>query len=72
MDEIVDGIESEDATGGQGGKEMMISLRRAFRYVHPDNGFQNVDDYLHFRRFNVGAALVNQFISSTVFIDHDI
>ena len=58
MDDIVHGIKSEDAAGGDGGKEMLNALRDAFRYVHPDKGFRNVNDYLHFRRFNVGAASV--------------
>ena len=56
MDGIVDGIKAEDAAGGDGGKDVLEALRQAFRCVHPDTGFQNVDDYLQFRRKNVGAA----------------
>ena len=56
MDGIVDGIEAEDATGGDGGKDMLGALRQAFRCVHPDREFRNVDNYLEFRRENVGAA----------------
>ena len=56
MDGIVDGIETEDSAGGDGGKEMLEALRQGFRCVRPDRGFQSVDEYLQFRRQNVGAA----------------
>lgn len=69
MDDIVRGIECEDAAGGDGGKEMLDALRDAFRYVHPDKGFQTIKDYLHFRHFNVGAALVFSLRSCTVPFD---
>ena len=58
MDDILQGIDSEDAVGGDGGKEMLDALRDAFRCVHPERDFRNVDEYLQFRRLNVGAALV--------------
>lgn len=59
MHEIVNGVESEDAASGDGGRDLIETLRDAFRCVHPHlKGFQNVDEYLHFRRFNVGAASV--------------
>ena len=60
MDDIVEGIKSEDAAGGDGGKEMLDALRGAFRYVHPKEEFHSIHEYLHFRRFNVGAASVSQ------------
>ena len=56
MDGIVDSIEAEDSEGGDGGKEMLEALRQGFRCVRPDRGFQSVDEYLQFRRQNVGAA----------------
>ena len=57
MNEILSCIESEDNAGGNGGREMLDAIHDAFRCVHPpDKGFQNVDEYLHFRRQNVGAA----------------
>ena len=65
MSDIVHGIELEDTIGGDGGKEMLDALRDAFRYVHPDEGFQTMNDYLHFRRFNVGAASVVHLITCT-------
>ena len=50
----------EDAKGGNGGREMLQALRNAFQCVHPDEGgFKNVNDYLRFRRSNVGAESVN-------------
>ena len=58
MDDILHGIESEDAVRGDGGKEMLDALRDAFRCVHPERDFRNIDEYLQFRRLNVGAALV--------------
>lgn len=58
MDDIVRGIQSEDVAGGDEGKEMLNALRDGFRCVHPDKGFRNMNDYLDFRRLNVGAALV--------------
>ncbi|KAL8665315.1 MAG: hypothetical protein Q9202_002366 [Teloschistes flavicans] len=57
LDDIVRGIEFEDSAGGTGGKEMLDELRNAFRCVHP-NEFKNVEDYLEFRRYNVGAWFV--------------
>ena len=61
MFDIIHGIESEDAAGGNGGKEMLDALRDGFRCVHPDKrGFQSIDEYLQFRRLNVGAASVFQ------------
>lgn len=58
MDDIVHGIKSEDAAGGDGGKDVLNALRDAFRCVHPDKDFRSMNDYLHFRRFNFGAASV--------------
>ena len=61
MYDIIDGTDSEDAAGGDGGKEMLDALRDGFRCVHPDKkAFQSIDDYLQFRRLNVGAASVFQ------------
>ena len=56
MDGIVEDIEAEDSAGGDGGKEMLEALRQGFRCVRPDKGFQSVNEYLQFRRQNVGAA----------------
>ena len=56
MDGIIAGIEAEDLAGGDGGKEMLEALRQEFRCVRPDRGFQSVNEYLQFRRQNVGAA----------------
>ena len=56
VDGIVDSIEAEDSVGGDGGKEMLETLRQGFRCVHPDGGFPSVDEYFQFRRKNVGAA----------------
>lgn len=56
MDGIVDRIEAEDSAGGDGGKEMLDALRQGFRCVRPDKGFSSVNEYLYFRRQNVGAA----------------
>ena len=58
MNEILDGINSEDLAGGDGGREILGALRSAFRCVHPHKEFQNINDYFNFRRLNVGAALV--------------
>ena len=59
MDHILCGIDSEDKAGGDGGREMLNALRNAFRNVHPERSFRSVDDYLQFRRLNVGAASVD-------------
>ena len=57
MDGIIADIEAEDsAGGGDGGKEMLEALRQGFRCVRPDRDFQSVNEYLQFRRQNVGAA----------------
>ena len=56
MDGIVNSIEAEDSAGGNGGKEMVEAMRQAFCCVHPDRRFLNGDEYLQFRRENVGAA----------------
>ena len=56
MEDILQKIELEDKAGGDGGKEMLDALHDAFRCVHPEKNFQGVDDYLRFRRLNVGAA----------------
>ena len=56
MEDILRSIELEDEAGGDGGKEMLDALRDAFRCVHPEKNFHSVDDYLRFRRLNVGAA----------------
>ena len=69
MDDIVRGIKAEDAVGGDGGQEMLNALRGAFRFVHPDNGFLSINDYLHFRRFNVGAASVYEIGSRLICTD---
>ena len=59
MDDILCGIDSEDKAGGDGGKEMLDALRNAFRNVRPERSFRSVDNYLQFRRLNVGAASVD-------------
>ena len=41
---------------GNGGEEMIEALRGAFRCVHAAEHFQTVNDYLEFRRSNVGAS----------------
>ncbi|KAG8528869.1 uncharacterized protein KY384_006558 [Bacidia gigantensis] len=59
VDSIVQGIEAEDAAGGDGGREMIDALRGAFKCVHPpEQGFRSVAEYLTFRRQNVGADFV--------------
>ncbi|KAL8823960.1 MAG: hypothetical protein Q9191_005406 [Dirinaria sp. TL-2023a] len=58
MNEILQCIELEDLAGGDGGKEMLHGLRDAFHHVRPARVFQSVDEYLHFRRINVGAAFM--------------
>ncbi|KAL8787403.1 MAG: hypothetical protein Q9195_007778 [Heterodermia aff. obscurata] len=56
---IVESIKLEDTRGGNGGREMLQALRNAFQCVHTDEGgFKSVNDYLHFRRSNVGAEFV--------------
>lgn len=49
------GIEKEGADGGNGGKEMLDAIRDSFRCVHPEADSQTVQQYLEFRRLNVGA-----------------
>lgn len=56
INDIIRGMGTEDTAGGDGGKEMLDALRTAFRYVHPETRFQSVDEYLEFRRKNVGAT----------------
>ena len=58
IDEVVHSIHLKDAEdGGNGGKEMLQALREAFCCVRPEEGgFKSVQDYLRFRRYNVGAA----------------
>ena len=56
INDVIRGIEAEDTAGGDGGKEMLEALHAAFRYVHPETRFQSVDEYLEFRRKNVGAT----------------
>jgi len=56
IDSIVEGTQEEDAIAGNGGKEMFNALRGAFLCVHVNKNFQTVNDYLEFRRLNVGAA----------------
>ena len=59
INNIVKSINLEDATGGNGGREMLQALHNAFQCVHPDEGgFKNINDYLRFRRSNVGAESV--------------
>lgn len=48
-------IWEEDAIAGNGGREMVEALRDAFRCVHPEGEFKSVEEYLEFRRLNVGA-----------------
>ncbi|KID81896.1 BcSTC4, sesquiterpene cyclase [Metarhizium guizhouense ARSEF 977] len=51
-------IKDEDEAGGNGGKEMVSALRDAFRCVHPNGDFKTLEEYLQFRRLNVGARFV--------------
>ena len=56
MDSVIQRIRKIDAAGGNGGMEMVDSLRGAFTHVHPNiNDLQSVPEYLEFRRQNVGA-----------------
>jgi hypothetical protein len=55
LNEVVKSIHEEDAAGGNGGHEMLDALRGAFRCVHPEGNFSTVNEYLKFRRLNVGA-----------------
>ncbi|TVY81921.1 hypothetical protein LSUE1_G003745 [Lachnellula suecica] len=51
-------IGEEDSISGNGGKEMLEALMAAFHCVHPDGDFHSLEDYLKFRRLNVGARFV--------------
>ncbi|KAF7882676.1 uncharacterized protein EAF02_006039 [Botrytis sinoallii] len=54
----VSAIADEDEISGNGGKEMIEALLGAFRYVHPKGDFHSLEEYLNFRRSNVGAQFV--------------
>nr|ULA45395.1 (+)-alpha-trans-bergamotene synthase NsBERS [Nectria sp. HLS206] len=56
--ETMTAIWEEDGISGNGGREMIEALRDAFRCVHPNGDFTSVEDYLQFRRLNVGARFV--------------
>ncbi|KID93366.1 BcSTC4, sesquiterpene cyclase, partial [Metarhizium majus ARSEF 297] len=51
-------IKDEDEAGGNGRREMVSALRDAFRCVHPSGDFKTLEEYLQFRRLNVGARFV--------------
>ncbi|KAF7932531.1 uncharacterized protein EAE98_003830 [Botrytis deweyae] len=54
----VSAIADEDEISGNGGKEMIEALLGAFRCVHPKGNFHSLEEYLSFRRSNVGAQFV--------------
>ncbi|KAF7513032.1 hypothetical protein GJ744_011298 [Endocarpon pusillum] len=58
IDSILRSIEEEDEIEGNGGRDMIAALRRAFKCVHPQGDFETVNSYLDFRNENVGAAFV--------------
>ncbi|KAM0129343.1 hypothetical protein ACHAP3_007848 [Botrytis cinerea] len=51
-------IADEDKISGNGGKEMIEAMIGGFRCVHPNGEFQSLEEYLSFRRLNVGAQYV--------------
>ncbi|KAG4429207.1 hypothetical protein IFR05_015310 [Cadophora sp. M221] len=56
LEDTMRGIAEEDGVSGNGGIEMVDALHGAFRCVHPpEKGFNSLEDYLSFRRLNVGA-----------------
>ncbi|KAL9122027.1 MAG: hypothetical protein Q9187_001419 [Circinaria calcarea] len=58
MDGVVRAVEEEDRISGNGGTEMLNTLRAAFRCVHPEKDFQSISHYQSFRNLNIGAAFV--------------
>ncbi|TEY39953.1 hypothetical protein BOTCAL_0446g00010 [Botryotinia calthae] len=54
----VSAIADEDEISGNGGKEMIEAVLGGFRCVHPNGEFQSLEEYLNFRRLNVGAQFV--------------
>lgn len=67
IDDVVHSIHLRGAEdGANGGEEMVQALREAFCCVRPEEGgFKSVQEYLRFRRFNVGAASVYSCLHST-------
>lgn len=56
LEETMKAIAEEDDVSGNGGAEMVAALHGAFRCVHPpETGFNSLEEYLSFRRLNVGA-----------------
>lgn len=56
MHGVVRSVEEEDRIAGNGGIEMLDTLRAGFRCVHPEKDFPSISHYQDFRHLNVGAA----------------
>ncbi|KAF5869607.1 putative sesquiterpene cyclase protein [Botrytis fragariae] len=51
-------VADEDEISGNGGKDTIAALLGTFPCVHPKGGFHSLEEYLSFRRLNVGVQFV--------------
>lgn len=54
-DRVMQGFRDADSTAGNAGMEILSILRDFFQRIHPERTFENLQQYLDFRRPNIGG-----------------